>query len=282
MPLWITGAKGLVATHLCKRCEAKGVSYLASGKELDITHLPSLFAFAKTHRPSHIVNCAAYTKVDLAETHQDLAYAINEKGAAHLAEVACKEKIPLIHLSTNYVFNGTQESYDESAPCQPLNIYGMSKRKGEEAIQTILPTACILRTSWIFGTEGTSFLQYLLRAFQEEKTIVIAADQIASLTYAWDLADAILALKDKQGIFHFANQGALTRYDFAEELLLGLRKKGLSIRCETLQKAIDPTVHFIAKRPRSSPFNLKKYTAHVGPPRHWKEALKEALDVISM
>lgn len=270
MRVWIVGKEGLLARALAKACQQRGLEFFATGQsEADIARIETLEPFAS--RATHVINCAAYTNVDLAEKETAQAYAINADGPLNLAKVA---RGKLLHVSTDYVFDGKQDRpYAETDLCNPLSIYGKSKRAGEEKLLALRPDACIVRTSWLFGDGGKSFISMMLRLMQTQSELKVAGDQVGSPTFVDDLAHALLDLLDHSGLFHYTNGGALTRYQIAEEMLNASKRVGLPLRCEKLIPA--PFVA-IAERPPYSVLDIKKVEQALGKPcRDWKEAIEE-------
>jgi dTDP-4-dehydrorhamnose reductase len=174
-----------------------------------------------------LINTAAYTEVDLAESEQDLAYAINQYGSANLADFSNQSAIPLIHLSTDYVFDGfKKEPYSENDAVEPLGIYGQSKEAGESEIRQRVKDHLIIRTAWLYGIHGNNFVKTMLNLGKERETIKVVDDQSGCPTYAADLADAILTICDqirsgkkiKWGTYHYCGEGSTTWYEFAIEI----------------------------------------------------------------
>ena len=176
-----------------------------------------------------IINCAAYTAVDKAEEEQDLANQVNHLAVKQLAQIAKNQKAKLIHISTDYVFNGESDKlYIETDETNPINVYGKTKLAGEKALQEILPTdAIIIRTSWVYSEYGNNFVKTMLRLGKEREELNVVSDQIGSPTYATDLAEVILKIinnKDYQDkeqqteIYHYSNKGEISWYEFAEEI----------------------------------------------------------------
>ena len=270
MRIWIVGKEGLLARALARACAKRGLDFFATGQtEADVTRPETLEPFAA--EATHIINCAAYTNVDLAETESSRAYALNAEGPAHLAKAA---RGKLLHVSTDYVFDGKQDwPYGETDPCRPLSVYGKSKREGEIKCLEAAPDACIVRTSWLFGVEGKNFLSSLLRLLQTQEEVKVAGDQIGSPTYVDDCAGTLLDLLGRSGIFHVTSGGALTRYEIAQEMRSAALKAGLPLQCQRLAAA--PFIA-AAARPRYSVLALDKVEQTLGTScRQWKEAIRE-------
>jgi dTDP-4-dehydrorhamnose reductase len=225
----VIGCRGQVGRELMEAQPPGGVSPVGLGHgDLDVTDRDAVRRVIDRYRPVLIVNAAAYTAVDRAESEPEAAFAVNADGPAHLAEAAAAAGIALVHLSTDYVFDGAQAgAYREDDPVRPLNVYGGSKAAGERAIRERLERHVILRTSWVFGTHGTNFVQTMLRLGRERDRLLVVADQRGCPTGAADIADAILGIAHQLlvegrdsvwGTYHFAGQGSTTWYDFAEAI----------------------------------------------------------------
>ncbi len=271
---WITGSKGLLGSALCLKCRAASLPTIETGREVDVADLGSLRTFAdKNPAITHIINCAAFSQVDDAEKKQEEAHQTNALGPKHLAIVADEIGAKLIHISTDYVFSGEKKQpLSETDPVGPCNYYGKSKLEGEK----MALGHCVIRTSWIFGNGGKNFVSKLLTMLQTEKKIYLTEDQWGRFTYAPDLADAILAMRDQKGLFQFANQGVSTRYEFG----LAMRKEALLLGFPIVTEEIIPVLGAQfptpCARPVYSAFNTSKIEQFVKV-RHYKDALREFL-----
>lgn len=279
--IWICGASGMLGSHFQRLLQQRHISFVANDhKLLDITQLEDVTDFVKKEKITHIINCAAYTQVDKAETEPHQAYLVNAEGPLNLAIAAHKWGARVIHFSTDYVFDGKGKfPYDENHVCAPLGVYGMSKWKGEERVLNEHQQACIIRTSWLFGIPGKNFVETMLRLMHEKDQLRIVADQVGRPTYCQDLAEAALELSDEEGIYHFANSSETSWYAFAQEIYRqgvesGLLHKICEIHPLTTQEYPTP-----AKRPAYSTLSTKKIEKILGkPPRDWQEALREFLE----
>ena len=276
MLVWVIGGKGLLGKALCASLEREGISFTSTDREDgDITSLDALQKKAVAFHPTHIVNCAAYTQVDLAESEKELAYQINATGPHLLALVANEIGAHLIHLSTDYVFDGTASRLlMETDVCEPINVYGMSKWEGEKNVLKEAPSACVIRTSWLFGKGGNNFLSNLVSWLQTQEEVQVVSDQINRPTYAPDLAEAIIKLLDAQGLYHFANGHPLSRFEMAQEILaMG------NMKCRKVIPVTSEVFLCAAKRPLYTAMDTTKVSEVLGaPPRSWKEILTDYLE----
>jgi dTDP-4-dehydrorhamnose reductase len=248
--------------------------------EADITDREALGAFADAESVTHIINAAAYTAVDQAEKERELAYQINAKGPENLGRVAEERGIALLHISTDYVFDGKKRSpYAEGDLPKPVNFYGSSKLEGEKRLLDAMPLACIVRTSWIFGSGGKGYVASLIEAMKKEKSVRAAVDQHGRLTYSKDLAAALLELVSLRGIFHYASSGASSRFEIAKEIMSILKRRGEEIACREIVQAKAKEFKSAAKRPSYSVLETRKVEELLRiKPRSWQEALEEYFD----
>lgn len=281
MKIWITGAHGMVGQALQKLCKEKHIAFIPTGREVDISSLPTVKYFFHSHTDiTHIINCAAYTKVDDAENEAVQAFKANTLGPENLGRLAHREKLKLVHLSTDYVFDSeTPSPHPETAPYNASSVYAKTKQEGEERLLTECPHACIVRTSWVFGTGGKNFISSLLDKLQTEKSISVVHDQLNRLTYSRDLATTLLDLLCHEGIFHFANHGVASRYEVALAMRELLQKQGKNVPCTDILQVPAAAYSSRAPRPRFSVLDTQKIENMVGiSPRRWQDALKEYLN----
>ena len=196
MRIAIVGSKGQVGWELTRRAPMFGHEVLAWDQdELDITDATAVDRMLTASGAAVVINAAAYTAVDRAEQEPELAFAVNRGGPAHLAAACARLNIPLLHISTDYVFDGRKTGpYVEDDPASPLGVYGLSKWEGDEAVRRLLPRHLILRVSWVFGIQGHNFVKTILRLAREREELRVVADQLGCPTYAGDIADTLLAL----------------------------------------------------------------------------------------
>ncbi|WP_333896530.1 dTDP-4-dehydrorhamnose reductase [Mixta calida] len=222
MRILLTGAYGQLGRCLLDRFPADWVMLACGSAELDITDRAAVERIVRRFRPQVIMNAAAYTAVDKAEIDRIRAMKINAIGPENLARAAREVGAQLIHISTDYVFDGSKTTpYIESdLPC-PINFYGLSKWEGEKRVQAILPQAIIIRTSWVFSEYGNNFVKTMLRLAQTHETIRVVNDQRGCPTYAGDLAQAMIALAaepEAAGIYHYCGDKAVSWYEFAQAI----------------------------------------------------------------
>lgn len=223
MRVLVTGARGQLGSEVVRVLQSAGLEALAPGRDrLDFLQGATIDATIEALRPDWIVNCAAYTAVDRAESEADIAFAVNRDAAGRLAAAAAGAGARLLHVSTDFVFNGRQQRpYCEDDTPEPLSVYGRSKLAGEQAVAAALADALILRTAWVYGVHGHNFVKTMLRLAMAGKPLRVVADQTGSPTWAADIADAILRLirTDARGLFHFAGAGLTTWHGFAQAIL---------------------------------------------------------------
>ena len=247
--------------------------------DVDITSQESLRSHFETVRPEVVINCAAYTAVDKAESEPDPADAINRKAVELLADYSREFGFLLIHISTDYVFDGTScRPYLETDPCNPVSVYGRTKRAGEEALLARAQRAVLVRTGWLFSSYGNNFVKTMLRLGQERPVVKVVFDQVGTPTYAADLADVLLRFAAKAPeingvqLYHFSNEGVCSWYDFARRIIASV-----SDRCRVLpiETAEYPTA---AQRPSYSVLNKRKIKQELQMEiPHWEDALQRCL-----
>jgi len=251
---------------------------------LDITDLKSLTAFFEKHRPNYIVNCAAFTAVDKAETDIEKAYLINDKAVENLAKIAIQFNARIIHGSTDYVFDGiNHRPYIETDATNPVSVYGKSKLAGERHLEK-LENAIIIRTAWLYSSFGNNFAKTVIHLGKERQELRMICDQVGTPTYAADLSNAIVQIIIKSventngfipGIYHYSNEGACSWYDFASEII---SQCDISCKVFPIETKDYPTP---AIRPPYSVFNKSKIktTFDIEIP-WWKDSLKICLKLL--
>lgn len=263
------------------------IRHFSSDQETDIGDPAALRDFVATNRKHDIqwiVNCSGYTAVDRAEDEPKQAFRINAEGVRNIAETARSIGATLIHISTDYVFNGDKESeYIEEDPTGPIGVYARSKLQGELYMRDILTRFYILRTAWLYGTSGKNFLRTMLRLFQERDTVRVVSDQWGSPTYASDLACMILHIinagKNTFGTYHYTNTGKTNWYEFAREIYRQAKQNGLVNRDVDIVPISTENYPTPARRPRYSYLSKEKIKATFGVTiRSWREALRECIE----
>ncbi|PID39420.1 MAG: dTDP-4-dehydrorhamnose reductase [Proteobacteria bacterium] len=282
MKMVVVGANGQLGNAL-SRTVTHGIEICPMDlPKLDITDAGNVDATIARESPDLIVNAAAYTAVDRAEKERDLAFAVNAEGPANLARAAETHGCRLIHVSTDYVFDGTAGSpYPDNAPCKPLGVYGRSKRQGEVNVLETAGQPLIIRTSWLYSPWGANFVLTMLKLMRSKDKLTVVADQIGSPTFAVTLAGAIRAAMDRpqlHGIYHWADAGVASWYDFAvaiqeEALAMGLLERSIPIR--PIPTSAYPTR---AKRPAYSVLDSSRtWSDFAMEPVHWRTALRTCL-----
>lgn len=281
----ITGSKGQLGFALqnVEQNYPKFNCYFADKNQLDITKPNTIEEFITTNNIKVIINCAAYTNVDKAEDNEGLATEINNVAVENLALISKKHNVKLIHISSDYVFDGTSEKpYLETDITNPQNKYGFTKLKGEEALQKINPAnALIIRTSWLYSLQGNNFVNTMLRLFKNNKTVKVVSDQKGSPTNATDLANVLFTIiphinNKNVEIYHYSNKGICSWFEFAQEIA-NITKSECNI-VPISSKDFNSKV----KRPKYSLLNTEKMqqTFHIEI-LSWQDSLKQCLNKIN-
>ena len=255
----VTGANGQLGKSI-KRISPnfKGLKFVFTDvADLDITNSEEVNTFFESNALDYCINCAAYTEVDKAEEEAEKVYSINATAVKNLAEACQKTGAVLIHISTDFVFDGTKRTpYTEEDMPNPLSVYGKSKLKGEEHVQESCDRHFIVRTSWLYSEYGNNFVKKMLRLAETRKQISVVNDQIGSPTYAGDLAELILKIISSEstayGLYHYSNLGEISWYDFAVEIFKQHKKE---VRVVPIPTSSYPTA---AKRPPFSVLDLQR------------------------
>jgi dTDP-4-dehydrorhamnose reductase len=290
MRILLTGANGQVGWELSNRGGQQGFEILALDRsDLDITDPVSVSNEVNRSAVSLVVNAAGYTAVDQAESEPELAFAVNRDGPSYLASACEKVGIPLVHISTDYVFDGQKEgAYLVTDPVSPLSVYGKSKAAGEVEVRKRLREHFILRTGWVYGVHGHNFVKTMLRLGREREEVQVVTDQHGCPTYAADLAETILRIAAQfleggqvhWGTYHYCGKGVTTWHGFAEEIFrLASGYASLQVkRVEPISTSEYPTR---AKRPANSILDCsvleKTFGIH---PQPWAESLAHMLEVL--
>lgn len=279
MKILITGANGQLGTELHEILEREfpGQALYTDVQELDLTNAKAVDSYVANNEITHIVNCAAYTAVDRAEEEKMLCAAVNTDAVKNLAMAADANGAKIIHISTDYVFDGTNHRpYRESDKVNPISQYGTTKRKGETLLLALAPQAIIIRTAWLYSAHGNNFVKTMLRLADSQPEIKVVCDQIGTPTFARDLARAVVkVLQSHQwvpGIYHFTDEGAASWYDFAKAIF---RIAGKDVKVTPIPTEDYPTP---ASRPSYSILDRTRIKATYGIEiPHWEEALADCL-----
>ncbi|MGN6551790.1 MAG: dTDP-4-dehydrorhamnose reductase [Pararhizobium sp.] len=290
MKVLVTGREGQIARSLAARSSDRFRFVTLGRPELDITQPDSVRRAIAATQPVAVVNAAAYTAVDRAEADCATALAVNGEGAGHVARAAAEAGLPVIHLSTDYVFAGGKPTpYVEEDPVGPQGAYGRSKLAGEHAVAAANPAHVVLRTAWVYSPFGTNFVKTMLRLAAERDVVRVVADQEGTPTYAADIAAAIEAVLDRvmegpqardwRGTFHLVAAGEASWAEFAEAIFAGsTRRGGPRARVEPIGTADYPTP---ARRPANSRLSNARFRhtfEHQLP--HWRDGLARCLDIL--
>ncbi|WP_460070166.1 dTDP-4-dehydrorhamnose reductase [Pseudomonas sp. H2_E05] len=285
LKILITGRHGQVSRALQQQLQGVGELIVLGSDQLDLTDADQIRRQIRTHRPDLIINAAAHTAVDQAESEPDAAFAINAIAPGVLAEEAKALGIPLIHYSTDYVFDGSKPApYTEADTPNPLGVYGQSKLAGEQAIAAVGGEYLILRTSWVYSNHGKNFLLTMQRLLQEKPQMRIVADQIGAPTWAGTIAASTRALIERWrageagewGVYHLSAQGETSWFGFAQAIGEHLRTEGKA--CAELQAIPSSAYPTPARRPLNSRLDCSRLQQqwHVSQPQ-WQDALRECL-----
>lgn len=276
--LLVTGANGQLGMSLRRIAKGHGNFFFTDYAELDITSKEAIDDFFKNHKIDCIINCAAYTAVDKAESEPEQASLLNAVAVSYLAEVAKKYNSVLIHISTDYVFDGTAtKPIDETVSTSPLGVYGTTKLEGEKFVLSY-EKGVVIRTSWLYSEYGTNFVKTMLCLGAEREEVSVVCDQIGTPTYAGDLAEVILKIIDDGthfGLYHFSNEGSCSWAEFAERVM---QYRGFPCRVKAIPTDCYPT---IATRPNYSILDKTKIknTFHCEI-KMWADSLKRMMGTL--
>lgn len=283
----VTGGSGQVGGAL-SQLKMSGMEFVAPRREeLDLSDANSIKAYLAREAFAAVINCAAYTAVDKAESERDLAWHINVTAPGLIADHCAKASIPLLQVSTDYVFSGeASRPYSEDDVVGPINVYGASKEAGEAAIRAVTDMHVILRTSWVVSATGNNFVKTMLRLAADRDELRVVADQQGRPTSAQDIAQMLATItaqvikgQGQFGTFHFANSGDTNWADFARTIFeISQQRGGPSARVTSITTADYPTP---AKRPRNSRLDTRKIEASYGiAARPWREAINDILSIL--
>jgi dTDP-4-dehydrorhamnose reductase len=276
MRLLVTGAAGMLGHDVLRAGERGGHELIAIDlPELDITDADAVGAFFARERPEAAINCAAWTDVDGAESKRELARAVNATGAGNLARAAAQIGTPLLHISTDYVFDGAaprdaagrERPYVESDPTGPRSVYGETKLAGEREVLAASPAHTIVRTAWLYGLDGGNFVDTMLRLAGEREAVQVVTDQVGSPTWSGHLAPAILGLLEREvrGLVHLTGAGAVSWNGFAEEIF-----RQAEVECRVEETTSE---QFVRPAPRPAWSALDSEREDVLPMPPWQDGL---------
>ncbi len=284
----LTGITGQVGHDLQRSLTPLGELISLGRNQLDFSQPEAVWQTIKSVQPEIIVNSAAYTAVDKAESEPELAKQVNGIAPRILAEGAQELGAGLIHISTDYVFDGCQSTpYLETDQTHPLGVYGESKRMGEEAVQAGCDLHMIVRTAWVYGVGGRgNFVKTMLRLGAEREEVRVVVDQIGSPTWSRDLAGAIAQMiprlsPETAGTYHYTNSGACSWYDFAIAIFEEASLLGFPLKIQRVVPITTPEYPLPARRPAFSVLSLKKTSTLLGNhPPHWRKSLRQMLAIL--
>ncbi|MCZ8223251.1 MAG: dTDP-4-dehydrorhamnose reductase [Microcystis sp. LE19-84.1B] len=281
----LIGAKGQVGQELQVTLQSLGEVISIGREELDLTNSEKISQLIREIHPDYLVNAAAYTAVDKAETEPDLAYYINAIAPKIMAESAEKIQAKFLHISTDYVFDGRKNTpYLETDLTNPLGVYGQSKLRGEEEIKTVNSQAIILRTAWVYGSYGKSnFVKTMLRLGKEREELKVVVDQVGSPTWAKDIATAITQLlinvDNPTGIYNFTNSGVASWFDLTKAIFEEAKISGISLKIQRVIPITTAEYPTPAVRPAYSVLSGQKISQQLGYiPPYWRDSLKAMLN----
>lgn len=271
----LLGASGILGSEVLRLLQNLNIHYVApTSSDLDITNKDKILKFVLDFRPTWIINCAAWTNVDGAETRFDSARKLNESAVENVGIAAHLYDCKVIHISTDYVFDGKfSEPYLETSQVDPLNKYGESKLLGEKALLEALPSAYVVRTSWLYGVSGKNFVKTIAGKALRREAARVVNDQVGSPTSARDLAVGIYSILGNQpesGIYHFSNLGSCSWFELAQEIyeIVGANR-------ELVHPISSEALSFVAKRPNFSLLSKEKWiSAGLSEVPDWKESLQ--------
>ena len=294
--IWVIGCKGMLGTELAFFLEKSGLPFTGTGREIDITDQNALMNFCKYKSFNWIINCAAYTAVDKAEVETDLCRLINTYGSGNIAVCAKEINARLIHISTDYVFDGMGSfgneefrPYREDDQTNPVSIYGLSKRDGENIVLENNPASYIIRTSWLYGKYGVNFVRTLQRLMDEQRVIRVINDKYGCPTWSFDLAFTIAEFIKQTdsgrtipyGIYHYSNEGGISWFDLASEIYLQSRALGILENDCNVLPCTSAEYPQRARRPVYSVLNKSKVKKTLGIEIPiWNNSLKNYLKTV--
>ncbi|NCC43816.1 MAG: dTDP-4-dehydrorhamnose reductase [Clostridia bacterium] len=280
MKVLVTGANGQLGYDVVKELHKRGIEAIEKTiDDMDITDRESVNSGISSARPDAVIHCAAYTAVDAAEENIEICRKINVEGTKYIAEVCKSLDIPMMYISTDYVFEGNGETpWETDSERKPVNIYGETKYEGELEVEKLLSKYYIVRISWVFGENGKNFVQTMVNLGKKMNKLKVVADQFGSPTYTVDLAVLLVDMieTDKYGTYHATNEGICSWHEFAQEIF---RLKGFDVDVEPVSSAAFPT---LAKRPLNSRMSKEKLTLNgYNKLPSWQDALERYIKSLS-
>jgi len=293
--IWLIGNKGMLGTEISLLLEKSGYSFTGTDSEIDITKPAAVrdFIMARKQPFDWIINCAAYTAVDRAEDDRENCRLLNTEGPRNIAAMANEIGAKLIHISTDYVFDGkgikpegadVPRPYREDDPANPIGVYGLTKRDGELAILENNPRSYIIRTAWLYGRHGNNFVHTMLRLMNERDEVKVVNDQWGSPTWTFDLASAVLAFIKKGedipfGVYHYTNEGEITWFEFAKEIFRQGRECGRIARDCVVRPCTSAEYPAKVTRPAYSVLDKSKIKTTLGIEiPAWEKSLRKYLE----
>lgn len=277
--IWLIGCKGMLGTEVARQLTENKIEFIGTDIDVDITDLDSLNNFVQGKSIDWIINCSAYTAVDKAESDFELARKLNEDGPRNIASVAKEIGAKMIHISTDYVFDGSGNTpRTEEMPIAPIGVYGATKAAGEKAVSEKIKDYYILRTAWLYGWAGKNFVYTMIKAMNTHDAVKVVADQKGTPTFAGDLADVIIRITKSSipyGIYHCTNLGETTWWEFTKEIKEQAAKLGILKNTDcTVNSCTTEEYPTPAKRPAYSVLSKKKIqkALRITLPE-WKESL---------
>lgn len=284
--VWLVGCKGMLGSEISRQFNENGIDFLGTDLDVDFTDKKSVSSFVAGKKIDFIVNCAAYTAVDKAESDAALCEKLNVSGPETLSSVAKKIGATLIHISTDYVFDGNGTTpYTEDTPVSPIGVYGKTKAAGENAITSNAQNYYIIRTAWLYGWAGKNFVYTMIRAMNSRDSVKVVNDQFGSPTFAGDLAAVIVKIiknagRIPYGIYNFTDKGEISWWDFANEIkTLGIKAGWVSNKNCAVNPCSTEEYPTPAKRPAYSVLSKVKIQNALGEEiPGWKESLEKFLN----
>ena len=294
MKVLITGCNGQVGTELMGLATDYGIDAVGVDvAELDITAAAAVATALEQHQPQAVINAAAYTAVDKAEAEPNIAWAVNRDGPANLAAACAQRGIPLLHISTDYVFDGRKQgAYAETDAVRPLGVYGASKLAGDVAVQEACKQSIILRTSWVFSAHGNNFVKTMLRLGQDREELSVVSDQLGCPTAAREIARTLYTMLVANstagdnacwGTYHFCQPAPVSWFGFAEAIFTEARSQGEVLQLRTVRPITTQEYPTAAKRPLNSVLDCsqikKDFNLTIKP---WRESLAEVINELGL